>query len=256
MGWLAGRCRNACDTRHRMWYQATDGEAGGMDVRTRSCLRCGTALSRYNPGVRCAACTRAALEAAVPAALWELAPIRESLLADDVAAALVAARQALGISQAGLAHLLSDEAVTFSQAKVSRIEAGAAVKDIDDRRRISDVLGIPAELLGLASGRSFARASLALRPRVTVTAEEATVPMERRNMLTGAAALIAWTVGRPWTELSGQRIGPAHVQQAEDALAQFRALDDRHGGDGIHELAAGTWQRVQALLHHGSYDGE
>ena len=225
-----------------------------MDVRTRSCLRCGTALSRYNPGVRCAACTRAALEAAVPAALWELAPIRESLLADDVAAALVAARQALGISQAGLAHLLSDEAVTFSQAKVSRIEAGAAVKDIDDRRRISDVLGIPAELLGLASRRSFARASLALRPRVSVTAEEAL--MQRRMVLTGAAALIAWSVGGPWTELAGRKIGAVHLQQVEEALTQFRALDDRYGGDGIHELAAGTWQRVRAMLDHGGYTGD
>jgi len=225
-----------------------------MDASRRWCRRCGSALSRYNREVHCAACSRA--PTAVPASLWELARIRQALRADDVGGVLVAARAALGLSQAGLAGLLSDESVTFSQAKVSRIEAGLAVKDIDDRRRISDVLGIPAELLGLASGRSFARASLALRPRVTVTAEEATVPMERRNMLTGAAALIAWTVGRPWTELSGQRIGPAHVQQAEDALAQFRALDDRYGGDGIHELAAGTWQRVQALLDHGSYDGE
>jgi len=226
-----------------------------MDMGTRSCQRCGTALSRYNREACCAACTRATATA-VPPALWELASIRKSLLADDVAAALVAARRALGLTQVELAHLLSDDVVRFSQAKVSRIEAGAAVNDIDDRRRISDVLGIPAELLGLASRRLFARASLALGPRVTVTTEEATALMERRTVLTGAAALIAWSVGRPWTELDGRKIGAVHVQQAEDALAHFRALDDRYGGDGIHELAVGAWQRARAMLDHGSYSSE
>src|SRR5207248_951189 len=139
-----------------------------MDASRRWCRRCGSALSRYNREVLCAACSRA--PTVVPASLWELAPIRQALGADDVGGVLVAARTALGLSQAGLAGLLSDESVAFSQAKLSRIEAGLAVKDIDDLRRISDVLGIPAELLGLASGRSFARASLALRPRVKVAA--------------------------------------------------------------------------------------
>src|SRR2546421_7739358 len=128
----------------------------------RTCQRCNAVLSRYNSGSRCSACVRASPGPSVPPSLWELAPVRQALVAEDVGSVLMSARQALGISQAELAHLLTDDLVAFSQAKVSRIEAGAAIRDIEDRRRISDVLGIPPELLGLASRQSFTRASLSL----------------------------------------------------------------------------------------------
>src|SRR6266516_3396733 len=162
-----------------------------MAGHPRTCERCGAVLSRYNRDSRCAACTRAAVCAPVPLSLWELPPVREALLADDVGAVLVAARKALGLSQADLAHLLTDDVLAFSQAKVSRIEAGTPVRDIQDRRRISDVLGIPAELLGLASPRSFTRASLVLRPSASVAVEEE-ARMRRRTVMTGAAALVGW----------------------------------------------------------------
>src|SRR5438067_2912107 len=79
--------------------------------------------------------------------------------------------------------------------------------------------------------------------------------MRRRTVFTGAAALIGWTAGGPFGDVEGRKIGIAHVAQAEDALAQLWALDDRYGGDGIYELAAGLWQRVQRMLQHGTYDG-
>jgi transcriptional regulator with XRE-family HTH domain len=220
----------------------------------RNCQRCGALLSRYNRDVRCAACVAAEPIPEIPPALWQLGPIRDALASDDLGAVLVTARQALCFSQAELADLLSDNELTFSQPKVSRIEAGTPVREIDDRRRISDVLGIPAELLGLASRHSFTAASLALRPVATVVVREATAAMQRRTVLTGAAALVGWTLGGPLAEPSHQRIGTAHVQQSEDTLAQLWALDDRYGSDGIQELAVGLLQRLHAMLNHGTYD--
>jgi len=182
-----------------------------------------------------------------------LDPVRRALAMDDLGRVLVAARQALALTQGQLADLLTDDQLAFSQPKISRIEAGGPVRDMDDRRRISDVLGIPAELLGLASRRHHAKIALALRPVVTVVSEEAGALMQRRTVLAGAAALIGSTLGGPLAEPVNRRIGTAHIEQAEDALKQLWELDDRYGGDGIHELATGLLQRVHAMLNFGTY---
>src|SRR4051795_11001713 len=102
-----------------------------MGEELRSCQRCNAPLSRYNSESRCAACSRATPGLSIPSALWEQPSVRAALLVDDIAGVLTAGRHLLGLSQTDLADLLSDDVVAFSQAKVSRIEAGAPVKDID-----------------------------------------------------------------------------------------------------------------------------
>lgn len=224
-----------------------------MPEAVRTCQRCGATLSRYNRDARCAPCSSADLSPGIPPGLWQLEPIRRALAMDDVGGVLVTARRTLGLTQGQLAELLTDKALAFSQAKISRIESGGPIRDMDDRRRISDVLGIPAELLGLASRRRHAKIALALRPVVMITDEEASTPMQRRSVLAGAAALIGSTLSGPLAEPANRRIGTAHVEQAEEALAQLWALDDRYGDDGIHELATGLLQRVHAMLNLGTY---
>lgn len=225
-----------------------------MDDHVRRCRGCDGILSRYNQDVLCLACARAAPPTEIPPGLWQLAPIRSALRTENISAVLIGCRQALGLSQMELAHLLSDETLNFSQPKISRFEVGAPMHDINDRRRLSDVLGIPAELLGLASRTSLASASLALQPAIKVAGGGPGQDMERRTLLTGAAALVGWTLTGPLAKATYGRIGTAHVNQAEDALTQLWALDDRYGGDGIHELAAGLFHRVQDILKHGTYD--
>jgi transcriptional regulator with XRE-family HTH domain len=224
-------------TRTPCWFTASRGQR--RESRPLSCRR-GTPLRLP----------------VIPAALWQLPSIRTALSKDDIGGVLEGYRKALNLSQAEFANLLSDDILNFSQATVSRIEAGALVKDIDDRRRISEVLGIPPEMLGLASRASFSRASLALRPSVSVVVrtEGVTGSVRRRTLLTGAAALVGWTLAGPPGQTLERKVGMAHVKQAEAALNQVWALDDRYGGNGIQELAVSLFQRIQAMLNHSIYD--
>ena len=221
----------------------------------RSCQRCGTPLSRYNRELTCAPCARFG-PAEAPLALWQLDGVRTALEIDDLASVFITYRRALELSQVDLANLLSDEAPpTFSQARVSRIEAGARVRDIDELRRIAEVLGIPPEMLGLAASSSFTDASLSVPPAATVTVDGAEVDgdMKRRTMLTGAAALVSYKLGAS-LRVSDRQVGTADLHQVDDALAQLWMLDDRYGGDGICRLAVGYLQRIHDMLNHGSYD--
>ena len=224
----------------------------------RICQRCHTRLSRYNSDQLCGGCARHGGDLNVPPGLWQLGPVREALAQDDVGALFRAARCALGWSQIELANLLSSDDLPFSQAKVSRVEAGVSrVRDIDELRRISEVLGIPPQLLGLSLTSRYTGASLILPPTATAAEKgghRTGERMQRRSVLVGAAALVGLTLGSPLSEDGTRRVGRAHVRQLETALSQLWALDDRYGGDDIHQLAVGLLDRVQAMLNYGNYD--
>ena len=79
--------------------------------------------------------------------------------------------------------------------------------------------------------------------------------MQRRHFLEGFAGMgVGWTLQAvPLPTEDGRRIGSAHVRQIEDALAHLRTLDDRYGGEDLHELTFGLLSGVNAMLNHGSH---
>lgn len=123
-----------------------------MDAHTaRRCRSCKTRLAQDNRRDRCAACTAKARELmvgppSVSPEFWEDAEIRDALNCWHMGAVISAYRnhpfhgrplpQETTASWAGL-----------TQAQLSRIETGPAIKDLDKLTQWASLLGIPARLL-------------------------------------------------------------------------------------------------------------
>ncbi|MGH3773484.1 MAG: helix-turn-helix domain-containing protein, partial [Pseudonocardiaceae bacterium] len=114
----------------------------------RQCTCCGALLSRYNPEPVCASC-RHVDESISATGEWFSRPT--GVLADPVGAVLRAWRASARDSQVETAWLLG-----MTQQNLSQIENGRQAMSYEQRQRAVSVLGISAEDLGLAPGRSCA----------------------------------------------------------------------------------------------------
>lgn len=115
-----------------------------VDSGQRRCAGCGTLLSRFNAGTRCASCQRGPATRIDPA-FWRDPAVRRAVAAWELGTVVKLFRKHTGLSQAAVARMVS-----IDQAEVSRLERG--LKQIRDRRQFvqwTDALGVPEELLGL-----------------------------------------------------------------------------------------------------------
>jgi transcriptional regulator with XRE-family HTH domain len=114
----------------------------------RTCVRCGSSLSRYNPADLCTACAGA--HAVVTRSLDESPGLdhsrSRSRTPDSAGQFLRAWRVASRLSQASVAAALG-----MTQQHLSQIETGRERLSLEQRRRIIRQLGIAPEDLGLAT---------------------------------------------------------------------------------------------------------
>jgi len=217
----------------------------GSGSGLRVCAGCRvTRLSRYNPDVLCAACTRAARLPAdgstagtagwVPGWMWDSPLLREALVRTDLGAVMAIIRVAAGLTQLQLAQI-----VGCSQTTIWRLEAGErqSLYDIRELLRFADAVGMPRRaLLPLILGRSD----------------------------TGGAALTAAVTGagHPYLEMPGEHgAGAAVAVQATVTSARYlRACADRlyahdqsGGGASVRGQALELWRHARSLLDDADY---
>jgi tetratricopeptide (TPR) repeat protein len=123
-----------------------------MDAHSaRRCRSCKTRLARDNRGDRCATCTSKARDLlvgppSVPAEFWDDAEIRNALDRWHMGAVISAYRnhpfRGSPLRQETVARWMG-----LTQAQLSRIENGPAIKDLDKLIRWAELLQIPAHLL-------------------------------------------------------------------------------------------------------------
>lgn len=113
--------------------------------------RCGTRLARDNGGNRCASCqaklrdlvTRPPL---VPASFWATDAMREALASWHMGGVIAAYRHH-PFHERPLSQEIVAGWVGITQAQLSRIETGPAIKDLDRLARWAGTLGVPEPLL-------------------------------------------------------------------------------------------------------------
>jgi tetratricopeptide (TPR) repeat protein len=122
----------------------------GTHERVRHC-RCGTRLARDNQGVMCHACTKAARNQLaepprVPPGFWRTPEMQAALSTCDMGAVMRAFRthpfHGRDISQEVAAGW-----VGITQTRLSRIENGQQIANLNKLMRWAHVLGIPSDLL-------------------------------------------------------------------------------------------------------------
>lgn len=139
---------------------------------------------------------------------WASSPVRAAVADDDAGRVIRLARRCADLNQTQLGTLCG-----YSVSTISRIERGQPpCQDIDVRRRIAEVLGIPAQYLGLASPAGLSPVPVTRvestqtgQPgvRVVTTIGERGDPVRRRDVLSGltasAAAALPWPRDVPST---------------------------------------------------------
>jgi transcriptional regulator with XRE-family HTH domain len=143
-------------------------------------------------------------------------------------------RDALGWTQQDLADRSG-----YSQSTISRIERGItrAARDTVVLTDIAEALGVPPEILGIAS-----------TPAQPPTLDD----VERRGFFGGGVGL-AVMVLLPQNVATPGRIEATDVTQCWTALRRLYQLDDRHGGGTVYQLTEEMARRLQNAVRRGSY---
>jgi hypothetical protein len=110
--------------------------------------RCGTRLARDNAGTQCAACQAKARDLVmqpptVPATFWTTEAMREALASWHMGS-VIAAYRSHPFHGRPLRQEIVAGWVGITQAQLSRIESGPAIKDLDKLIQWARTLGIPA----------------------------------------------------------------------------------------------------------------
>ena len=145
--------------------------------------------------------------------------LRRAVVTEQVGEVVRLARVRAGLSQAELGRACGG----YGQSTISRLEAGRIANP--DRRtllRVAEVLAIPAEWLGVASGVSAEPTSSSRRAEVS------------------AAGLMNADV----------RVTPRMVIALETAIADYWRRDDEFGGRSLYPAVAGHLRYVLDLLRH------
>jgi transcriptional regulator with XRE-family HTH domain len=188
--------------------------------------------------------------------LWTSERMRTAAAADDVGTVIRLARVHAGLNQTQLGRLCG-----YSLSTISRIERGQPPShDIHVRRRIGQILAIPAEYLGLAPSaeyRSTRPSSVDNTPighpevRVVATTPGRGDPMRRRHLLSGMAASAAATAW-PWPQQlpAAAQLGLADLLHAENTTAAPLDLSAlaRHLRDARRAFTASRYDELTRLL--------
>src|SRR5882762_5872664 len=146
--------------------------------------------------------------------------LRRAVITGEIGEVVRLARVRAGLSQAELGRACGG----YRQSTISRLEAGRVTNP--DRRtmaRVANVLGIPPEWLGIASG---------------VTSE----PPSRAPLRAGRSAAGLLNVDA--------RVTPRAVQALEMAIVDYWRRDDEFGGRSLYPAVAGHLRYVLDLLRH------
>lgn len=172
---------------------------------------------------------------------------------------LRAAREGRSLSQEQVAELVADEVERhrgrrppIDADQVSRYERGLhRWPGRDYRLAFRQVFGVTTDAeLGFYSGRSRGRVQSVEAP-TTLERRASTEPsrlppgidpVDRRFFLMGIGALGVEVA-------AGTRIGSGDVKQLRQALTSFKSLDNRVGGDRLHESAAVHLRDVSRLIN-------
>jgi transcriptional regulator with XRE-family HTH domain len=122
----------------------------GTHDQVRRC-RCGTRLARDNRGALCHACTKAARDhlaepPRVPPEFWRTSPMREALTTCDMGAVMRAFRTHPHHGR-DITQEVAASWVGITQTRLSRIENGRQIANLNKLARWAQVLGIPSDLL-------------------------------------------------------------------------------------------------------------
>ncbi|MBP2336409.1 transcriptional regulator with XRE-family HTH domain [Saccharothrix coeruleofusca] len=161
-----------------------------IDEQVRHC-RCGTRLARDNKGVQCNACARAARDhlvrpPAVPAEFWRTEEMRAALASCEMGAVIRAFRTHPHHGRC-ISQRIAAAWVGVTQTRLSRIENGERIVNLNKLTRWAHVLGIPADLLWFRMPRGDTTPQV---PGVTGRSSpdrSAMSQLSRRALLTRAA---------------------------------------------------------------------
>lgn len=143
----------------------------------------------------------------INSSFWLSARVQAAAVSDDVGTVIRLARRRADLNQTQLGVLCG-----YSVSTISRIERGQPPsQDIHVRRRVAEVLGIPAQLLGLAGAAGQPSVPLTrvegtrtghVGVRVVATTAERGDPVRRREVLSGLTASAA-AAALPWPDRLG-----------------------------------------------------
>lgn len=217
---------------------------------TQQCARCRKPLSKYTTGRICGPCITAARDAPgsarsvdLPLEFWFAEPVASALAEWDWAAVLQVVHRATDATQSAIATQTG-----LSQASVSRLMAGrSGGRTIETALKLLDGLGAPRILAGLAPkglGHITGRSD---EPESGATDTEDAV--KRRDF---ATKLVLAGLSIPlWGPIAG---APDDVDvitgldRPADAVADLFALDARHGGAALVDLADARLRSIESQL--------
>ncbi|GAA1658206.1 helix-turn-helix domain-containing protein [Actinoplanes couchii] len=186
---------------------------------------------------------------------WTSSPVLAAAAGDDAGTVIRLARRRADLNQTQLGALCG-----YSVSTISRIERGQPpCQDIDVRRNIAGVLGIPPDLLGLASppGLSPIAVTRVERTqtghagvRVVSTTGERGDPVRRREVLSGLTASAA-AVALPWSE-TVHSTPPALADLLNAESTSVAALDPAQLGERLsaarRTFSASNYDELTARL--------
>ncbi|SDT74544.1 helix-turn-helix domain-containing protein [Actinoplanes derwentensis] len=211
-------------------------------------------------------------------AVWVSAELRQAVHDEKPGTVLRLARQAAGLTLEELGRVYGSSASTLS-----RIERGQhPIDQVEVRRRLACLLGVPAEFVGLSStGGRHAAPTAQPDPDPASLRKEDGDPMRRRTFLAGAGAAALTTVASSSLPATAAEQGqprldqllisthlPAEPLTIDQATASVRAADRAYRDArysiviaglpaliaGLHATAAASTgqirDRVTALLSH------
>jgi tetratricopeptide (TPR) repeat protein len=197
--------------------------------RSERYCRCGARLARDNPARLCAVCQREAQEATtrppqVPAAFWETDRLRDALEARHLGQVIRAYRLHPEHGPRPLSQELVASWAGLTQAQLSRMESGPAIRDLDRLTRWARLLGIPQRYLWFD------------------------LPGTNREPVVVAMDYPAGPAVPPLVNL------PAEREPADDlaAMAAFRAADRQVGGGHLYPNVVRYLERSVAPRLFGS----
>ncbi len=212
---------------------------------------CGTRLASDNVGALCAACQRQRRDRLiapplVPAIFWQTDQLRDAFAARHIGKVCRAYRlhpyHAATYGAGGISQALMGQWVGLTQAQVSRIESGPALKYLDTLTHWARVLRIPPErlwfdmpgsqrhaaascgALGVEGAQENRREEDAAKRREAITLVGKALPAATAPGIFGT---VEWVVSSHRRERVDRRLVSAHEEVAEALAGLYRSTDPR-----------------------------
>ncbi len=244
--------------------------------------RCGARLARDNPDTLCTPCRQRACEEAqdppkVPSEFWKADQLRDAFASRHIGSVAHAYRHHPFHHPGPLSQELVGGWLGITQAQLSRIEHGPAIRNLDKLIHWAKILRIPARYLwfdlpeerrGVSRpNRSWGEAVVEPEgpvlmaewtPESAASLMEMVTPDDAVEITPTLAIRLAheWLVTEPpqIVEIrAGRQIGEGLIGTLERRVEQLRRMDDFIGGNDLHELVEKELRATIGLLKEASY---